>query len=119
MKKIFITILVLSSLLISCSKKGDPATVTTTAVTSITMTTAISGGNVTSDGGSAVSAKGICWATHSLPTLSDITSVDGVGLGAYNSYLTKLQAGTVYYVRAYATNKAGTAYGNEVSFETY
>jgi len=93
-------------------------TVTTTTVTNITQTTATSGGNVTADGGATVTARGVCWNTSSNPTLSNSYTTDGSGTGSYVSNLTGLTANTLYYVRAYATNSVGTAYGNELTFTT-
>ena len=93
-------------------------TVTTSAASNITETTAICGGNVTSDGGVAVTARGVCWSTSQNPTISDSHTTNGSGTGSFTSNLTGLTAGTTYYMRAYATNSAGTAYGNEVSFTT-
>jgi uncharacterized protein (TIGR02145 family) len=93
-------------------------TLTTTAVTSVTLTTAASGGNITADGGDAVSARGICWSTTSGPTTNDAKTSDATGTGVFTSNMSLLLPGTTYYVRAYATNSAGTAYGNEVSFTT-
>jgi uncharacterized protein (TIGR02145 family) len=101
-----------------CKKKPDPPTLTTTAVTDITTTTATAGGNVTSDGGAAVTAKGVCWGTTAKPTITDSKTTDGTGTGAFTSNLSGLIPNTLYYVRAYATNSEGTAYGNEVSFTT-
>jgi len=92
--------------------------VTTTAVTDITPTSAKSGGNVTSDGGAAVTARGVCWNTTGGPTLSDSHTTNGSGLGSFPSQLTGLTPNTKYYVRAYATNSVGTAYGNELTFTT-
>lgn len=94
------------------------ATLSTTAVTNITQTSAISGGNVTALGGGTVSVKGLCWSTASSPTISGTHTADGSGAGAYSSSLTGLNPGTLYYVRAYATNQAGTAYGPQLSFTT-
>lgn len=102
---------------VSFTTNGVP-TLTTNEVTSITPTTAIGGGNVTNDGGSAVTARGICLATTENPTLADIKTVNGAGLGAFTSDITGLADGAVYYVRAYATNSSGTSYGNSVSFST-
>ena len=93
-------------------------TITTAAVTSIGLTTAVSGGNISSDGGGAVTAKGVCWATTTTPTISNSKTSDGTGTGVYVSNLTGLQPATTYYLRAYATNSAGVAYGNSVSFTT-
>ena len=93
-------------------------TVTTTAVTNITQTTATSGGDVTSDGGATVTARGVCWSTSSNPTTADSHTTDGSGTGTFVSNLTGLTPNTPYYVRAYATNSVGTAYGNEVTFTT-
>ncbi len=93
-------------------------TVTTASLTSITQTTATSGGNVTSDGGASVTARGVCWSTAANPTISNSKTTDGTGTGVFVSNLTGLLGNTLYYVRAYATNSAGTSYGNEVSFST-
>jgi hypothetical protein len=93
-------------------------TVTTTACTTITQTTATSGGNVASDGGAAVTARGICWSTASSPILTGSHTTDGSGAGTFVSSITGLTAGTLYHVRAYATNSSGTAYGNEITFTT-
>jgi hypothetical protein len=94
------------------------ATLTTTAVTSVTSTTAISGGDITADGGGAISARGVCWNTSTNPTISNNKTTDDTGIGSFASNLANLQSGTTYYVKAYATNSAGTAYGNELTFKT-
>ena len=93
-------------------------TVTTSQVTNITETAATSGGNVTADGGATVTARGICWSTSHNPTTSDSHGTSGSGLGSYTCLMTNLTPNTTYYVRAYATNSQGTAYGNEVNFTT-
>jgi uncharacterized protein (TIGR02145 family) len=95
-----------------------PPSVTTAAITAITTTSATSGGNVTSDGGAAVSARGVCWSIVVNPTTSDFKTSDGTGIGIFNSNITGLTPNTFYYLRAYAINSAGTAYGNVVSFST-
>jgi len=93
-------------------------TVTTAAFTANTGTTASGGGNVTNNGGANVTARGVVYGIAPNPTLENSKTSDGVGLGAFTSALTKLSGLTKYYVRAYATNIAGTAYGPEVSFTT-
>ncbi len=94
------------------------ATVTTDPAIYITLTTASSGGNVTSDGGGTVTARGVCWSTSANPTIANSKTVDGIGTGVFVSALTGLTLNTPYYIRAYATNSAGTGYGNELSFTT-
>jgi hypothetical protein len=92
----------------------------TTAITEITATTASSGGNVTYDGGSAVTARGVCWGTSAKPTIALPTQTsNGSGTGTFTSSITGLTGNTKYYVRAYATNSSGTSYGNEYSFTTF
>lgn len=95
-------------------------TVTTSApvLTSITTTSATCGGNVTSDGGANVTARGVCWNTSGNPTISNQHTTDGTGTGQFTSTITGLSANTTYYVKAYATNSAGTAYGSQKSFKT-
>ncbi len=93
-------------------------TVTTSPVTNIAQTTATSGGNVTSDGGATVTARGVCWNTEPNATIENNHTSDGSGTGTFVSNLTGLTANTPYFVRAYATNSEGTAYGNEVQFST-
>ncbi|MBP5650378.1 MAG: fibrobacter succinogenes major paralogous domain-containing protein [Bacteroidales bacterium] len=93
-------------------------TVTTNTVSSITPFTATCGGNVTSDGGATVTARGVCWSTSQNPTVSSGHTTDGSGIGSFTSNITGLAAGTTYYVRAYATNSQGTSYGTQQSFTT-
>jgi len=93
-------------------------TITTTALTSINSSSAVSGGNIISDGGATVTARGVCWSISTSPTTANTKTADGTGLGTFNSNLIGLTENTVYYVRAYATNSAGTAYGNEINFTT-
>ena len=93
-------------------------TVTTTAASNISDSSAVSGGNVTDSGGLTVFARGVCWDTATNPTISDSHTTDGTGLGTFNSNITRLLPNTTYHVRAYATNAAGTAYGAEITFLT-
>ena len=92
--------------------------VTTTDVTDITQTSALSGGNVSNDGGIPVIARGVCWSTSSGPTTANSKTTNGSGTGIFSSNITVLTANTTYYIRAYATNSSGTAYGNELIFTT-
>lgn len=98
--------------------KPEIPVVSTTDITEITQTTAMGGGNITSDGGAGVSARGICWDTQPNPEISDRKTADGTGTGSFTSNLGLLSPDSTYYVRAYATNSAGTAYGNQVNFTT-
>lgn len=102
----------------SCKDKHNPPVVITSNVTDITQTTALTGGNVTDDGGAEVTAKGVCWKTSINPIVSNTKTSDGTGIGSFPSSLTQLTSNTKYYVRSYATNSEGTGYGNEVSFTT-
>jgi hypothetical protein len=94
--------------------------VITAEVTSITINTngnsAIVGGEVISQGGSEVTQRGICWSISSNPGLSDNVVSENLGLGSYSFTVTGIELGNTYYVRAFATNQFGTAYGEEVSF---
>ena len=124
--KNYFTVLILSFLTLSCSSNDDSdnsnatlPTLTTAAITSIETTTAISGGIISSDGASNVTSRGICWSTNTNPTTADSKTSDGTGSGTFVSTLTGLLPNTTYYVRAYATNSVGTAYGNQVSFSTF
>ncbi len=93
-------------------------TVITKNVTGITATSATTGGNVLSDGGDPVTVRGVCWSTSPNPTLADSHTVDGSGTGPFSSSLEGLTPQQTYYVRAYATNSEGTAYGSELQFTT-
>ena len=92
--------------------------VTTTQVTNITQNTATGSGNVTDDGGSEVTERGICWSINHNPTTIGSHANSGTGLGSYTVNMIGLTSNTTYYVRAYATNSVGTAYGSELSFTT-
>jgi sugar lactone lactonase YvrE len=95
-----------------------PIELTTTAITSVTSTTAVTGGNITSDGGATITVRGICWATKTGPTINNFTANYGTGVGSFTGNCTNLTANTNYFVRVYATNANGTFYGNEISFTT-
>jgi uncharacterized protein (TIGR02145 family) len=122
MKRVFrflsaVTLLIVFALLYGC-KKTDIPTLTTTAISSITTTSASSGGNITDDGGAEVTARGVCWGTATKPEITGSKTSDSKGIGSFTSSITTLTPNTKYYVRAYATNSEGTAYGNEQSFTT-
>jgi len=93
-------------------------TVTTTSITSIKPLSATGGGNITSNGGASITAKGVCWSTSTSPTTADSKTTDGTGTGTFISALTLTTCGQLYYVRAYATNSVGTSYGSQTSFTT-
>ena len=92
--------------------------VVTAEITEITETSAKGGGDVTDDGGSAVTARGVVWSGSENPTIEDIKTTDGTGTGSFISTITGLMPGSKYFIRAYATNTAGTAYGEQIQFET-
>lgn len=115
------TLLSATAMLFSSCEKEDEKNVpelTTAEVTEITQTSAISGGSITDDGGATVTARGVCWSTSQNPTINDNKTEDGSGEGSFASSLTDLQPNTTYYIRAYATNSMGTAYGNVLLFTT-
>ena len=93
-------------------------TVSTDQVSDITINTAVCGGNVLSDGFAEITERGICYATHEDPTVFDYKVPGGSGLGLFQCRMSGLETLTTYYVRAYAKNSVGYAYGNEVTFVT-
>ncbi len=119
-------------LAISCKKNNDNnnnnvqvtlPTVITNNVDSISQYSAQCGGTISSDGGSSITARGICWSQNNhTPSLQDVgngtITTDGTGTGSFVSFMTGLTSYTTYYVRAYATNSAGTAYGSVLTFKT-
>jgi uncharacterized protein (TIGR02145 family) len=119
-KKAGIILIFLSVILIySCKKHNStPPIITTDDVTAITQTTAISGGNITSDGGDSVTVRGVCWSTNPNPVFNDDHTSDGSSIGSFVSNVSGLTPTTTYYIRAYATNSAGTSYGKELTFIT-
>ncbi|MCK5441741.1 MAG: hypothetical protein KAJ23_07615 [Maribacter sp.] len=126
--KIKLVTLVLCSIFLGCSS-NDPEpsieeevmsapTLSTTAISQITPNTAMSGGDITDDGGSAITARGVCWNTNENPTINDSRTTDGSSSGSFTSTTTALEANQTYYIRAYATNSEGTSYGQQLSFTT-
>lgn len=114
-------------IIISSCKEDEPsedpaglATITTMAVDDISSFDATSGGNISSDGGAAITLRGLVWGTAENPTTAENEGIssEGEGSDAFTSSMTNLLPYTTYFVRAYATNSAGTAYGNQLEFET-
>jgi len=95
-----------------------PPMVSTTSISNIQTNSATGGGNVVNDNGSSITARGVCWSTSSNPAISDYHTIKNGTTGIFSSNITGLSAGTTYYVKAYATNAGGTAYGDEVTFTT-
>ncbi len=94
------------------------ATLTTLNPSSVTSTSAILSGIITSDGGATITERGVCWATTINPTTSSNKLAIGSGTGSFSNSISGLTENTTYYVRAYAINSVGTSYGNEMSFKT-
>lgn len=124
MKFKLITLIAVLSFLFSCSSDSNEdngnsmsPTITTSEIITITETSASSGGTITTDGGATITAQGVCWSTLENPTIADNKTIDGTTT-SFTSNLSSLVNGTTYYVRAYATNSFGTAYGNQLSFRT-
>ena len=126
---IFTTISIYIFFLLGCSKDSDNTTpnipsktipiITSVPINLITKTTATGGGNITKDGGSAITARGVVWSTNPNPSINlESKTSDGNGSGIYQSNISGLLPNTKYYVRAFATNIIGTAYGDELNFST-
>ena len=113
-------VVIVSSVFISCKKTETKyvPTLTTATITDITSTSATAGGQITDNGGEDIIVSGVVYSTSTGPTLLNSFTTDGTTSGSFTSGLSELTANTTYYVRAYATNGAGTAYGDEVSFTT-
>lgn len=123
MKNIF-NFFAFASILFGCQKEVSNettltlASITTTPASAIDNNSALSGGNITNDGGDSIIQRGICWDTIHNPTKNNNHTTNGTGIGTFTSSITSLLPATTYYVRAYAVNSAGTAYGNEEHFTT-
>jgi hypothetical protein len=109
-------------LLFNCKKEVPTAivlpTITTAELSYITSNTAKGGGNITNDGGSPITFRGVCWSTSPTPTISDSKTSDGTGTGSFTSSITGLLHGRTYFFRAYAANSMGTSYGNQITKST-
>jgi uncharacterized protein (TIGR02145 family) len=130
MKKlsVLLVLAIVSFVLLTTCKKDDDnnngngqkniPVLSTTEITEISYTTAVSGGNITDDGGATVTQRGVCWSTGQTPTINDNKTSDGTGAGSFVSEIKDLEPETNYYVRAYSTNANGTGYGSAMSFTT-
>ena len=103
---------------VTFTTQSGVASLTTNTVTAITASTATCGGNITDNGGDAITQRGVCWNTSSSPTIANSRTIDGSGNGTFTSAITGLSSSVTYYVRAYATNGVTTSYGNEQVFMT-
>ena len=119
MKKLSLFLIALAMILVSCKPEIEKPTVVTKSVGEVAKTSAKVVGQVAADGGAEVTERGVCWSTDGTPTILDyrVKDVEG-GLGSYDVIFTDLVPNTQYYVRAYATNEAGTGYGDEKTFTT-
>lgn len=97
---------------------GATPTISTNAVTDITFNSAVCGGNITSDGGAEVTQRGLCWSTNENPNVSNSKISCGNGTGEFSGAITDLSPNTRYFVRAFASNAIGTAYGEQREFTT-
>ena len=123
------TFLSFSVVFFGCSEKNNPnpvtqpavalPSITTAEISDLSRSTAVSGGVITSDGGAAISARGVCWSTNPAPTVDDQKTEDGTGAGSFKSQISHLTFSSTYYARAYAVNRAGTGYGNVIPFTTF
>lgn len=117
---IYVGFLLMSLAFYSCEKEVlfSTASIETSQVTSVTEATAKCGGSITFDGGSNVTARGVCWSITPNPTIEDDTTINDAGSGQFNSLIKGLNPSTTYFVRAYAVNKGGIGYGLQVTFTT-
>jgi len=103
----------------SCKKETfSPPEILTMIASEVTESTAKSGGVVGDDGGTEVTARGVCWSTSQSPTTGSDKTTDGSGSGLFTSVITGLMPNTTYYIRAYAVNSEGTSYGDQLEFTT-
>ena len=107
-----------SLFLSGCVKDPVIPVLKTISVTDITMNSVVCGGEIIDDGGAPVTAKGVCWGVDTEPVFEGFHTDDGTGSGSFSTAITGLDPNTLYYIRAFAVNSAGIAYGNEISFTT-
>jgi len=108
---------------VRCLEGSNPVivlpTLNTLKVSSITMTNSTGGGDILSDGGALITERGLCYSTSVNPTIANNKTTSGTGTGSFTCSIEGLEAGTTYYLRAFATNSKGTSYGDEISFTTF
>ena len=113
------TIIVICSTLNSgCKKDASFPNISTTSISGLTDSTVSSGGFIGEDGGATITARGVCWETVANPSINKFKTSNGTGIGTFVSSVTGLISNTTYYIRAFATNSAGTAYGADIKFTT-
>jgi len=120
-RQVLVGVVLLITLIVthSCKKeKGEIPTLTTLDVTNITGTSATCGGTITDEGSGTIVERGVCWSKGITPTTADRRTIEGGGAGSFVSNMTNLDVTTIYYVRAYAVNEAGSGYGMVMSFTT-
>jgi uncharacterized protein (TIGR02145 family) len=105
-------------LLYSCIKDPTIPVLKTNPVLDITTNSVTIGGDITDDGGSPVTVRGVCWGTSLNPSFEGLHTTDGEGSGAFSTIITGLLPNTQYHARAYAENSIGIAYGNDILFTT-
>jgi uncharacterized protein (TIGR02145 family) len=113
-------LLILSINLSNSCKKDKPTIplITTAQVTEISTSSAVSGGTITDEGGADIISRGVCWNTLDNPVISNNRTIETGGSVSFTSNIIQLAPNTTYYIRAYATNSAGTGYGNSMTFKT-
>ena len=118
--KLSLLSLFIISVIISCKKddEGSLPTVITKDAVQISAQSAICNAEVTSDGGTSLLAKGVCWSNSADPDIDGSHTNNGTETGSFSSSITALSPNTTYYYRAYATNENGTAYGESKTFKT-
>lgn len=118
MKRFYFAIILLSLFFVGCKPEAEIPTVVTQEVTDVAINTAKVNYEVVNDGGAEVTSRGVCWDTIQNPTIDNDKTNDGTGIGTFTSELSNLISQKTYYVRAYAVNSVGVAYGEEKSFVT-
>ena len=115
-----IIVVFLSFIMLTCKKEPTISVpeLTTTNFSSVTATSFICGGSITSDGGTAITSRGVCWSTSNNPSVTDSKTSDSSGINIFSILISGLTPGGTYYIRAYATNSLGTAYGNTLTVLT-